>query len=122
MNPIIQRRYDNAVCSPEREQRERTPDDPTGYIRRHVSAMNHPRPGFEFAIAAFVVALRDYAAAHETTYGSKLAEDGVLGEEWARVLKGVRGLLNGEVGRLDCGFIDGALCNMYRLAGFEDEL
>lgn len=117
----IERRFYEAVMSPEREQRARTPDDPTGYIGRHATALHTPRLGFESALSGFVVALKDYAVAHEQRYESKLADDGVLGDDWQGILRRVRGLLNGELGRLDGGFLDGALCNLYAAAGFDPE-
>lgn len=116
----IARKYDDAVLSPLREQRARTPN--ADYIRRHESAFHTPRPGFEAALACGLVALRDYACAHEERYGSTLGQDGVLGEAWLDALRGFRALLNGELGRLDGGFLDGAICNLYQAAGFEGDL
>ena len=37
-----------------------------------------------------------YAKAFERAYGSKVGADGVLGKEYARVISGLRGLLNGN--------------------------
>lgn len=37
-----------------------------------------------------------YAVAHEIRFGSKLAEDYVLGPAWLEMVKGARALLNGD--------------------------
>lgn len=116
----IAKRFDDAVLGPVLEQRSRTPN--ADYISKHEHAFHTPRPGFEAAIACGIVALRDYACAHEQRFGSPLADDGVLGDEWLQALRAFRGLLNGELGRLDGGFLDGALCNLHQAAGFEGEL
>ena len=42
-------------------------------------------------------------------HGSPIGEDGVLGEYWAEWGKALRGLLNGDCGRLDCGSLDTVL-------------
>ena len=47
-----------------------------------------------------------YARAHRERFESLIGEDYVLGPHWAEVGLGVRGLLNGETGRLDCGTLD----------------
>ena len=121
MNEIRQA-FDAAVFGPIKEQRRRTPFDTSGYIARHERAFLSPRPGFEAAIVAGLTALAAYACAHEERYGSKLAEDGVLGEAWLDALRGFRAMLNGELGNLDGGFLDAAFCNLHRTAGFEGEL
>jgi hypothetical protein len=118
----IEKRFNDALNSPVRAQRERTPDDTTGYIGRHEQAWDLPKPGFESAIRHSLIALRDYACAHEITFGSSLADDQILGAAWRDMLRGLRALLNGETGRLDCGFLDGAICNLDAAAGFTDEL
>jgi hypothetical protein len=116
----IESRFNAALDNPLSEQRARTPI--AEYISRHDRAFHAPKAGFESAIASSLVALRDYAVAHECTYGSPLAQDGVLGDAWLDMLRGLRALLNGELGRLDGGFLDGAICNLHRAAGFTGEL
>ena len=90
--------------------------------RAHQQAYHSPRAGFESALVGFVNALGEYAAAHAKAYGSTIADDGVIGEEWQTIARGVLGLLNGERGRLDGGTIDGAIRDLARAAGFEEEL
>lgn len=120
--PKILDRYIEAVAAPVNEQFARTPDDPAGYIRRHLNAYVDPQGGFEKGILGVLDGLIIYAAAHEEQYDSKIAEDRYLGEQWLDALRGLRGLLNGQLGRLDGGFLDGGMCNLHREAGFEGEL
>ena len=68
-------------------------------------------------IVRMIQSLADYADAHRELYGSGIGEDYVLGPEWANMVQGCRGLLNGETGQLDCGTLDGLLCDMLRAEG-----
>ena len=77
-----------------------------GWAARHDSAINFPKRNEE-AIVLMLKGWADYAVTHEQRYESLIGEDGVLGEEWERLGKALRGLLNGETGRLDCGTLDG---------------
>jgi hypothetical protein len=120
--PDIDRRYTDALLRAVKEQRKRTPKDPTGYIRRHELAFMAPTKPFEQAIVQMLLGLKHYASDHENAYGSKLADDGVIGEAWLDALRGLRAMLNGQLGRLDGGFLDAAICNLYREAGFDGEL
>jgi hypothetical protein len=47
-----------------------------------------------------------YATAHKARFDSTIGEDYVLGPRWEEIGMGIRGLLNGETGRLDCGTLD----------------
>jgi hypothetical protein len=80
--------------------------------------------GFEIGIVFGLKALVGYADAYDQTYGSDstLGLDGVLGEGWLDMARGWRALLNGELGRLDGGALDSALCDLVKWAGFEEEL
>jgi hypothetical protein len=51
--------------------------------------------------------------------GHVLANDGILGEAWADMLKGCRTLLNGDLGGLDGGTLDSILCKMAEANGYE---
>ena len=44
---------------------------------------------------------------HKARFESAIGEDYVLGPQWQAIGEGLRGLLNGETGRLDCGTLDG---------------
>ena len=65
----------------------------------------------------------DACSALEAMAGSHAAisQDGVLGDCWLKILHGVRGMLNGETGRLDCGTVDGWLVRLALEHGFTDE-
>jgi len=55
--------------------------------------VNHSEP----LLVAMDAMLR-YAKAYQTAYDSRIGDDGVLGEEFESVIRGVRGLLNGQGG------------------------
>lgn len=101
---------------------ERASDILTGaWVDRHRAAVRNPTARERPIVNAFR-ALVDYAAEHERRYGSPLGHDSVLGPAWLDMARGLRTLLNGETGRLDCGTIDGALVDLAKAAGFEEEL
>lgn len=54
-------------------------------------------------------AMQDYCEAYVRYFGDPVGDDDVLGPETAAVLAGLRGLLKGPTGRLDCGTADGLL-------------
>lgn len=64
---------------------------------------------------------RPYADAYERHFDAKIGSDGVSGDAWLDILKGIRALLNGETGRLDCGTVDGLLFDMAHYVGFEEK-
>ncbi len=94
---------------------EMTPDT-NGWKGRHMMEVKRDHP-----IAAMVEALNSYAVIHAERFSSTLAEDYVLGPAWLDAAKGVRALLNGECGGLDCGTVDAAIVKMVTdAAGFEE--
>ncbi len=62
-----------------------------------------------------------YADKHAERYVSKVGDDGVLGLHWAAWGFALRGLLNGETGRLDCGTLDTILCETLEAEDFNVE-
>ena len=90
----------------------------TSWLTRHMNAMLNPT-----GIEAPTVILFDYLAGaiepHYERYGSKLADDYILGAAWLEIAKQARVLLNGELGRLDGGTLDKALYSLAQVAGFE---
>ena len=88
------------------------PND-TGWADAHKRAMSngvwhHGKPHLTHE-RAMVLMLRGwlaYADAHAESYESDIRDDCVLGEHWRTIGEGIRGLLNGETGRLDPGTID----------------
>ena len=62
-----------------------------------------------------------YADAHRGAYESGIGADYVLGPAWAQIGAGLRALLNGELGRLDGGTLDGLLCSTLTAEEFDPE-
>src|SRR5690349_3641568 len=85
-------------------------------LKMHAKSMSrlYARTPFEEAIGEMVRGLALYADAHQQMYQSQVGEDCVLGPEWTQILDGIRGLLNGESGNLDCGSLDSLLCALKR--------
>ena len=79
-------------------------------------------PPFEQSILRTLASLAMYADAYAERYESPIGNDGVLGESWCEMVHGLRGLLNGDIGRLDGGTLDAAILALYKAAGFEGEL
>lgn len=92
-----------------------------GWADRQVDAVKGPHSGFEVALRSMLLGLAEYADAHSRRYHSKIGDDGVLGREWAAMLSGARGLLNGELDRFDGGTLDKAILAMARAADVEIE-
>jgi hypothetical protein len=88
------------------------------WLVNHRLAMSAPRPGHEAAIVGMLNAWLAYEAVHLKAFESKLGEDYVLGPAWESMGKAIRDLLNGTTGRLDCGTIDGVICDHLRAQGF----
>lgn len=74
----------------------------------------------EQPLALLVRATAQYADEYQLEFGSKVGDDGVLGEHWADIVRGLRGLLNGPLGRLDGGTMDKILLGMLQREGFEE--
>lgn len=122
VKPSVMNRYLTAATQPVRDQLQCTPLDSNGYIGRHEKAWYSPRIGFENGIVSGIHALINLAVAHECMFDSKLADDYLVGHDYFRdMARGLRGMLNCEHGRLDAGFCDGAIMNIWREAGFTDE-
>lgn len=77
---------------------------------RHLQAWSFaPRGSFPWCLQRMIAEWCAYAEAHWLRYDSPIGQDGVLGDEWARMGKALRGMLNGETGNLDCGTVDGLI-------------
>lgn len=87
---------------------------------RHNDAMAYP-DRMERPIVHMLQALESYANWHKDRYESKLGADYVLGPAWLDMAKGLRTLLNGDCGRLDCGTLDSMIIDMVKDAGFDTE-
>jgi hypothetical protein len=90
----------------------------TGWQDRHDRAVNIPQ-GVERPLVVICRALEEYATMHQQRFESPVGEDGVLGDGWRDILQGLRTLLNGEAGALDCGTVDGYLCRLAERHGVD---
>jgi hypothetical protein len=86
------------------------------YGRRHVAAWNSGHP-----IADLITGLARYADTYNEMYpDSTLGQDYVLGECWINALRGIRGLLNGDIGTLDGGLTDAIIVTLATRNGFDE--
>lgn len=90
----------------------------TGWDERHNSALSNPK-GPEIPITTLLLGLEDYMHSYSVRFNTEIYEDGVLGDGVIDIVKGIRTLLNGETGRLDCGTIDARLVEILRKCGEE---
>jgi hypothetical protein len=87
---------------------------------KHDEAIDRPR-GFEVPIVRMLHFWEMYAVEHQKRWESPIGEDYVLGDYWTDIAKGIRGLLNGETGRLDCGTLDSFILETLRENGVETD-
>lgn len=92
-----------------------------GYWQRHEAALSAPR-GVEEPIVRMLSGWLGYADAHRERFMSGIGEDYVLGPEWRAIGLGIRGLLNGALGRLDAGAIDSILVDELHVEGLAIDL
>lgn len=71
----------------------------------HLAAIQTPI-GPEKPIVVLLSGWLLYPVTYQHESQSEIGKDSVLGPAWARVGSAIRELLNGSVGRLDCGTID----------------
>lgn len=83
--------------------------DTTGWSTRHLKAVTSPGTGFERAYVEMLRGWLRYADVHATRYDSGIGDDGVLGPLWARIGDALLGLLNGDLGNMDGGTLDGII-------------
>lgn len=79
------------------------------------------RNGFAPAIVQMLWAWKTYAQSHTKAYEEKIGEDYVLGPEWKNIGLGIRGLLNGVTGALDCGTLDAFILDTLQENGIETD-
>lgn len=85
----------------------------TGWDKRHNEALENPL-FFERAVVSMLTGLEMYIHDHQERYEDEVFNDGVLSRYIVDVANGIRGLLNGETGRLDCGTIDARLVEILK--------
>lgn len=78
-------------------------------FKNHFVPTHEHQPLHEAGIVHLIRGWAEYADAHFHRFESTIGEDSVLGEEWAQIGSALRGLLNGELGRLDGGTLDGLI-------------
>jgi len=77
--------------------------------------------GVESALRDMIRGWAEYAEMHETSYGSLIGNDYVLGPAWAEQGKALITLLNGVTGRFDCGTLDGFIRDTMKNNGTDPE-
>jgi len=90
----------------------------TGWTVRHNKAVFYPT-GPEKGIMQILSGWEDYADRHRKRYESLIGDDGFLGPQWEAIGDALRSLLNGELGRLDGGTMDGAILKIMEDNGIE---
>ena len=88
-----------------------------GWQERHMSALRAPRD-VEAGIIGMLEAWARYADTHLARYATGIGNDSVLGDAWMEIGRGIRALLNGETGRLDCGPLDGFIYDTLAVEGY----
>lgn len=83
----------------------------TKWVERHRTAIQRglyagPVTNHSEAMVQGINAWIAYAFAHRYRYAAPIGQDYVLGPMWKQWGIGLRGLLNGETGDLDCGTLD----------------
>lgn len=94
-----------------------------GWQDRHDAAVNGSGKhlAFETAVVSMITGWSEYAEHHRAQYELNIGDDGVLGPEWEAIGDSLRGLLNGETGRLDCGTLDGFILDTMKENGIDTE-
>ena len=72
-------------------------------------------------IAAMLSSWLAYRQQYLSRYESKIGDDGVLGDGWAAIGKGLLGLLNGECGGLNCGTLSGIIHEVLSSEGLDPD-
>ena len=92
----------------------RRPNNSNGWEDRHDAAV---RQGAQ--IPKMLIAWKSIAGQHQHRFDSLISEDYILGPAWKQIGEGIRTLLNGELGQLDAGTLDGFICETIVENGFE---
>jgi hypothetical protein len=92
------------------------------WLSRHGAAVACPQEGLEKAFVEMLSGWLRYADAHRSAYESGIGDDYVLGPQWAQIGSSLRGLLNGSLGRLDGGTLDGLLCRTLQAEEFNPDM
>jgi hypothetical protein len=71
------------------------------------------------ALARMIDGWARYADAHRERYEAGIMDCGVMGPAWEQIGKGLRTMLNGELGNLDAGTLDEIIGGILRNEGAE---
>ena len=93
----------------------------SGWVDQHMQAVSQPRAGLEKTFIEMLSGWLGYADAHSQEYSSSIGEDGVLGAQWAQIGAALRSLLNGDMGRLDCGTLDSLIAKTLESQDFNPD-
>ncbi len=99
------------------KDRSNTSLNKNGWATRHYNALVVPDVATEMPLCSMLRGWADWADEHRTRYESPIGHDQVIGIEWLRIGCALRGLLNAEVGRIDCGSVDGWLLDTAQREG-----
>ena len=88
---------------------------------RHTKAFVFPKRGLEASMVSMLQSWESHAVSHRERYDSAIGDDYVLGPEWGRIGRALLGLLNGELGRLDGGTLDGWIRNRLTEHGIDGD-
>lgn len=88
--------------------------------QQHNRALARPKPGFEAALVNLIIGVQGYAEVCRMQE-RPIGEDGVLGPEWQSICLSIIALLNGEIGRLDAGTVDGFIRGLLKQEGMTDD-
>ena len=111
----MQNSYLNAFKRPDLKSRY------CDWTEGHLAAVANPYHGFEYALAQMFSGWLRYADEHKRRYLNGIGGDMFLGDEWAKIGDALRGLLNGETGRFDCGLLDSLVADTLRAEGFDPD-
>jgi hypothetical protein len=93
--------------------------DTTGWVPMHCDAWEVPRKGREQGLKALITGFALYADAHRTDSDTRLGEDGYFAPHAEDMVLALLAALNFEVGRFDCGTLDGLIRDIAKLAGVD---
>jgi hypothetical protein len=91
-----------------------------GWQGRHRDALIRPE-GAEESIRSLLSAWARYADSHRERYRSGIGDDRVLGAKWAAIGTAIRGMIDGDCGRLHGGTLDDFICDTLRAEGLDPD-
>ena len=98
-----------------------TSPEQTRYAAGHAAACGMPREYWERPIVSMIQGVASYVG-QVADNGYEVASDYVLGVGVGHLLHGIKILLDGDTGRLDCGTLLSALDDIARIAGWDGGL